>query len=189
MRRIWNEALRDGTPVVIRLINRWDAERERAFIEQLSPQSRYFRFLQNVAHPSPDLIRQFTEVDQQHDLALVATIGTGEEQRIIGVSRYARCGDGSLCECAVAVADEWQGKGLGTLLMRHLIEVARARGVRQLHSQDLAENRAMQELAAHLGFQRHPDPDDPTLVEHSLELGQVPSRSSPNTDINRGQHV
>jgi GNAT superfamily N-acetyltransferase len=171
MRTIWNEQLRDGTPVEIRPINRWDASRERDFIEDLSVESRYFRFLQDLKHPSPELVKRFTEVDQQRDVALAALIGSGDDLRIIGVSRYSLCdADSGLCECAVVVADEWQRKGLGTLLMRHLIEVARERGVKRLYSMDLTENQSMQELATHLGFSRRMDRDDPTLVEHSLDL-------------------
>ena len=188
MRKIWNEVLRDGTPVMIRTINKADAGRERTFIEGLSAESRYFRFLQNVKHPSPDLIRRFTEVDQQNDIALVALLSTADEPRIIGVSRYSRCDDGNVCECAVTVADEWQGKGLGTLLMRHLIEIAREQGIAHLYSLDSAENRPMQELAAHLGFQRRVDRDDPTLVEHRLELKHVPS-AQPDNPMNRRPHV
>lgn len=188
MRKIWNEELRDGTPVMIRPINKSDAERERAFIEGLSAESRYFRFLQNVKHPSPELIRRFTEVDQQNDIALVALMGTADEQRIVGVSRYSHCEDRGVCECAVTVADEWQGKGLGTLLMRHLIELAREQGVEHLYSLDSAENRPMQELAAHLGFQRRVDSDDPTLVEHRLELRHIPG-AQPDNRIDRRPHV
>ena len=188
MRKIWNEVLRDGTPVVIRPIDKSDAERERAFIEGLSPESRYFRFLQNVKHPSAELIRRFTEVDQQNDIALVALLSTADEPRIVGVSRYSRCDDGGVCECAVTVADEWQGKGLGTLLMRHLIEIARAQGMERLYSLDSAENRPMQELAAHLGFQRRVDRDDPTLVEHRLELRPV-AGAQPDNRVDRRPHV
>ena len=188
MRKIWNEELRDGTPVVIRPINKSDAERERAFIEGLSPESRYFRFLQNMKHPSAELIRRFTEVDQKRDIALVALMGAGKDQRIVGVSRYSHCDDGDVCECAVTVADEWQGKGLGTLLMRHLIEMAREQGVESLYSLDIAENRPMQELAAHLGFQRSVDDDDPSLVEHRLELRHF-SGAQLNNRMDRRPHV
>lgn len=184
MRTIWNERLRDGTPVEIRPINPGDAERERRFIEGLSAQSRYFRFLQNLKQPSPELIRRFTEIDQRSDVALVALIGHGEQRRIIGVSRYHLCGDGGdICEFAVVVADEWQRKGLGTLLMRHLIETARARGVQRLYSTDVAENHSMKELATHLGLRRRKDREDPTLVEHSLELRPPPAAPRPRPDL------
>jgi N-acetylglutamate synthase-like GNAT family acetyltransferase len=171
MRAIWNEKLRDGTPVVIRPIERTDAERERAFIESLSTESTYYRFLQNMKTPSPELIRRFTEVDQDRDVALIALAGSGDDQRIVGVSRYFLCGpDSQVGECAVVVGDAWQKRGLGTLLMRHLIEIARERGLERLFSLDLAENRSAQELVTRLGFRRVRDTTDPRLVEHTLEL-------------------
>ncbi|HEY0179996.1 MAG TPA: GNAT family N-acetyltransferase, partial [Dokdonella sp.] len=86
------------------------------------------------------------------------------------VSRFGVGADGRACECAVVVADAWRNKGLGTILMRHLIDVARARGIRTMTSIDAAENLAMRDLAEFLGFSRRADPEDGTLVVHTLEL-------------------
>ena len=148
--------LRDGTSVMVRPIRASDAELEREFVERLSRQSRRFRFLGNV--------------DQQRDIALVALIADGAVKREIGVSRYNARTDGVTCECAVAVSDDWQNRGLGTLLMQELIEIARARGIECMYSIDAADNTAMRELGAHLGFTRKPDPNDATLVLHCLDL-------------------
>ena len=74
------------------------------------------------------------------------------------------------CECAVTVSDEWQHKGLGTLLMKHLIEVARARGIRRMFSIDLADNMGMKDLATFLGLHTRGDPDDSNHVIHELQL-------------------
>jgi GNAT superfamily N-acetyltransferase len=184
MREIWNEQLRDGTPVLIRPINKDDAQRERNFIEALSSQSRYYRFLQNMKHASPELVRRFTETDPQREVALVALPVNHDSPPIIGVSRFSRCDDAASCECAVVVADEWQKRGLGTLLMRHLIEIARSQGVAGLYSIDIAENRPMQELASHLGFHRRVSPDDPSLVEHRLQFQRpAPQRGGISTHI------
>jgi len=166
----WKETLSDGTPVLIRPIRQDDAEREREFIEALSPQSRYFRFLQDLKSPSPELIRRFTDIDQQHDVAFVALLGGNGATRQIGVSRYSVEADGASAECAVVVADAYQHKGLGTLLMRHLIEHARARGVKQLFSLDAANNLSMGEFAEYLGFRCERNPDDATMVVHRLHL-------------------
>jgi len=68
------------------------------------------------------------------------------------------------------VAEEWRHKGLGTALMRHLIDVARRRGIRTMISMDAAENLQMRELAAELGFVRKVDPQDPTQVIYRLTL-------------------
>jgi GNAT superfamily N-acetyltransferase len=163
-------ALRDGTSVLVRPIRASDAELEREFIEGLSHDSRRFRFLGEVKSLSPDAIQALVNVDQLRDVALVALIAEGAHKREIGVCRYNARSDGVTCECAVAVSDDWQHRGLGTLLMQELIEIARARGIECMYSLDAAENAAMRELAAHLGFARKPDPNDATLVLHCLDL-------------------
>ena len=162
--------LRDGTSVLIRPIRASDAELEREFVERLSRESRRFRFLGEVKSLSPTAIQALVNVDQQRDVALVALIADGAHKREIGVCRYNARGDGVTCECAVAVSDDWQHRGLGTLLMQELIDIARTRGIECMYSLDIADNAPMRELAAHLGFTRKPDPNDATLVLHCLDL-------------------
>lgn len=166
----WNEKLRDGTAVLIRPIRPEDAERERLFIESLSPESRYFRFLEGMRTPSPELIKKLTNIDQQRDAAFVALIGSDAAQRQIGVARYSLEKDGRSCECAVSVSDDFQRKGLGTLLMRHLLETARARGIQRMYSLDAADNISMRDFTARMGFKHHVSADDATLVVHELNL-------------------
>jgi len=168
--RQWKEKLRDGTTVLIRPIRAEDAAIERRFIETLSPQSRRFRFLGEIKTPSAALIEQLTHPNPDRDAAFVALVADGAEKREIGVARFSARPDSASCECAVAVADDWQHRGLGTLLMRLLIDVARTRGIECMYSVDAADNSAMRELAAHLGFARKPDPSDATQVLHTLDL-------------------
>lgn len=166
----WTETLRDGSHVVIRPLHHDDIELERRFIERLSPEARRMRFLGQMSAPGDELLRQLTQIDYVHDIAFVALVHRDGEKREVGVSRYSVGIDGQSCECAVAVDDEWDGLGLGTLLMRHLIETARARGIRSMVSLDSADNWRMRDLAAHLGFVREQDPDDATQVFHRLTL-------------------
>ena len=166
----FTEQLRDGTHVIIRPLHKSDAALERAFIKRLSPESRRLRFLGQVGEPSDDMIRKLTDIDYQHDMAFVALVHRDNQKREIGISRYSVGADGQSCECAVTVDDEWHNKGLGNLLMRHLIDVARARGIRTMISIDAADNWQMRDLAAYLGFRRERDPDDSAQVIHRLTL-------------------
>lgn len=166
----WSETLRDHSHVLIRPITPQDKDAERAFIEGLSLQARRYRFLGQVRSPSEQLIEQFTNIDYVHEVAFVAVTPDDGRERIVGVSRYSTDESASECECAVTVSEEWQNKGLGTLLMRHLIDVARARGIRRMFSIDSAENVQMQDLARHLGFDTRIDPDDASQVIHELDL-------------------
>jgi GNAT superfamily N-acetyltransferase len=166
----WVHTLRNGTQVVIRPLGKGDAVLERAFIGSLSAQSRRFRFLGQIGCPSDEMIRGLTDIDYVHDVAFAAIADIGGTAREIGVARYSVATGGQSCECAVAVSDDFHGQGLGTLLMNHLIGIARERGINEMISLDSAENFAMRDLAQALGFRREPDPDDGTQVIHRLTL-------------------
>jgi GNAT superfamily N-acetyltransferase len=119
---------------------------------------------------SNDMIRRLTDIDYRREMAFVALRHEAGEKREIGVSRFCVSDDSTSCECAVVVADEWQGRGLGHLLMRHLIEVARQRGIKRMFSIDSAADSQMRDLAASLGFERKVDHGYPSQVIHSLAL-------------------
>jgi GNAT superfamily N-acetyltransferase len=167
----WTEHLRNGAEVLIRPLQEGDASAEREFIDSLSPQSRRFRFLGSMDHASDTLVRKLTHLDYQRDLAFAAFHQSHGRDLLVGVSRYSASDDGSSCECAVTVLDQWQGQGLGALLMKHLIELAKGRGIKRMWSIDSAGNTAMTDLARFLGFYCAQDPDDATQVVHSLWLG------------------
>ncbi len=166
----WDTTLTDGSKVLIRPIGPQDAAAEKEFIESLSPQSRRNRFLGQIAHPSDEFIHQLTDIDYINDVALAAIAPEGTGYRIVGVSRYAVDASRKACECAVVVADAWQGKGLGTALMECLKTLATERGLLSMTSVDLAENWEMRELASALGFHSSPDPADPRQVIHTISL-------------------
>lgn len=167
----WSETLRDRSHVLIRPINKQDKAAERDFIDGLSAEAKRYRFLGQMGSPSDRMLDRFTDIDYVHDMAFVAVVQDDARERVVGVSRYSTDPAGKRCECAVTVSDAWQDKGLGTTLMRHLIEVARMQGVHTMYSIDLAENLAMKDLARFLGFQSRPDPDDAHQVIHELALG------------------
>lgn len=174
-----NEVLHDGTSVTVRAIHPEDIELERRFIEALSPKSRRFRFLDTMRAPSAALLKQMTVIDPRTDAAFVALLGTGAQATEIGVARFSAQADGQDCEFAVTVGDEWQHKGLGTLLMKRLFEVAKTRGIKTMHSSDAADNTRMRQFADHLHFQHRRDPDDATLVLYSIDVGSTASDATP----------
>lgn len=99
------------------------------------------------------------------ELCLPAGISSGELTQLDATIKDRR-----LLEYAVTVAEDWQGRGLGVLLMRHLIEMARRKGFARMFSIDATDNQAMRDLASYLGFHRRLDPGDSTQVIHSLDL-------------------
>lgn len=166
----WQDALLDGTHVLIRPIQKSDTELERDFITHLSPGTRRMRILGETSEPSDELLRCLTDIDYKHDMAFVALVHRDGETQEIGASRYGTSIDGKSCECTVTVSDAWRHRGLATVLMRHLVDYAGARGIRKMVSFDSAQNVEMRELAEFLGFVRAPDPRDATRVIHTLKL-------------------
>lgn len=163
------DTLRDGSTVTIRPIRPEDTELERRFIAELSPESRRFRFLGTIGSPSETLLRRLTDIDTTREAALIALSGEPGGPREVGVARYSATPDGR-AEVAVTVSDDWRHRGLATLLMNRLADIARSRGIRAFYSIDSTCNESMRDLAAHLGFVRRPDADDSTQVIYTLEL-------------------
>lgn len=154
----------DGHAYRIRVIRRDDAERERAFIEALSPESRYQRFQHSMREPSAELVTQLVDVDGHAKMALVATVGSGDMERIIGVARYAADEGGRGCEFAVTVADDWRCRGIGTKLAQELFAHAAHEGFRQIHGWVLADNDRMIALAEGLGLELDREENERGLV-------------------------
>jgi GNAT superfamily N-acetyltransferase len=169
----WLEKLRYGRRVLIRPIRPSDVERNARFIEELSPPSKHYLFLGGTAQLSELALRRLCDADYARDMAYVALAldpQTGETRDQVGVCRYAGADPVKGAEISVAVADAWQHQGLGKILLRHLIDYARAHGVPRLYSLDSAANSRMRELAHEVGFTAQPDPDDGARVVYSLDL-------------------
>jgi acetyltransferase len=160
---------RDGVAYRIRPIRADDAAREREFIMGLSAESRYMRMMYMMAEPSPDLVARFVHVDYRLNMAFSAIAGQGDDERIVGVARYAT-NDGAEIEFAVVVADAWQGRGVGSALTNLLFDYARAQGIHALCARILAANQRMIEFVRRLGMSVHRVPEDPTVLRASLDL-------------------
>lgn len=142
--------LRDGSSVRLRQGRCSDKELLLRGFERLSPESRYRRFLAPTPELSEAMARYLTEVDHRDHEAIVALDGeTGEG---IGVARYVRSSERqNVAEVAVTVIDDWQGRGLGTLLLEVLAGRAREEGITTFTALMLASNQEMMELLKALG--------------------------------------
>ena len=160
---------RDNVTYRIRPICADDAARERAFIVGLSPESRYARMMYTMSEPSSDLVDRFVHVDYHQNMAFVAVVGQGDDERIIGVARYAANDDGRY-EFAVVISDEWQARGVAATLSRLLFDYARIEGIHTLHAKILATNHRMIEFARWLGMSIHFTAEDPMVLTASADL-------------------
>jgi GNAT superfamily N-acetyltransferase len=142
-------------------------------IEGHSRSSRRFRFLETVRSPSDRLLKQLTFINPSTGAAYVAMTGKGSGERQIGVARFTAGPGAHDCEFAVAVREEWQKKGLGTLLVRRLFESARARGIQTMHSCAAADNELMRKFAKHLRLEQMTDPQNSALMLYRFDLRLV----------------
>lgn len=160
--------LRDGTAVPIRPLERSDRAELAAMVERLSERSRYLRF----AAPKPRLTRReldhLIDVDHHRNEALVA-LDPATGHGIAVVRWVAVAGEPGVAEIAVTVADEWQGRGLGTALLVRLLAMARAEGLATLRASVLAVNARSIAMLRHAGFRARPAAG--ALLEYELPLG------------------
>jgi GNAT superfamily N-acetyltransferase len=124
----------------LRLLEPNDANLLRRFFWRLSSESVYRRFMAPIKAPSNALVERLVDIDHCDREALIAL----DERGIVGVARYGTAG--AAHDVAVVVADDWQGRGVGALLLRRLANIARARGITQFHATMLGDNRPAQSL-------------------------------------------
>ncbi|MGH3160451.1 MAG: GNAT family N-acetyltransferase [Streptosporangiaceae bacterium] len=143
-------ALHDGSTVLIRQVRGADAPLLADGFARLSARSRRMRFLGSKTTLSAAELRYFTEVDHYDHEALVALSPAG--QRGVGIARYIRDPDDpGAAEIAVTIADDWQGRGLGTELLARLSDRARQAGIGRFTATVAADNAAMTRLLWKMG--------------------------------------
>jgi RimJ/RimL family protein N-acetyltransferase len=147
-----NLTLRDGTRVHIRPIR---PEDDHALVEafhHMSPQTVYQRFFAALPELSEEMAWRFSHVNYTNRMALVAEIPDSDPPQVLAVARYERAprlepnADGPVAELGLVVVDEWQGRGLGRILLRRLLAVAATHGITRFTADILADNRRMLHL-------------------------------------------
>jgi len=164
---VTQDILRDGTPVFVRNIAPADQPGLSAFHRRLSPESVYFRFFEFKGDLSPADLRYLTELDFEKRVALVATLAASPDAAIVGVARFDvlpdRAGAPRRAELGIVVEDAHQGRGVGTVLLKHLLAIAHDKGVAEITAEVLPQNTRMLELVAGSGVP----------VRRSLEEGVI----------------
>jgi acetyltransferase len=145
---------REGAAVLIRPMHGADLPLLREFMRMLSAESSYKRFM-SPRTPSDEEIRRWADVDPSHEYSLVAIApGAGT---LVAEARYV-IETGGDAEFAIAIADRWQGQGLGRELLTRLIAAASCDGLRRLTGTALSTNKPLLDLARKLGFHSHRTP-------------------------------
>jgi acetyltransferase len=177
---VWRWIIKDGRHITIRPIRAEDELPMVEFHRGLSNGTVYRRYFQaqrlesRVAHER--LIRKCF-VDYDREVALVAELANDgtDASELLGVGRLVRQTDDEEAELGVVVADRYQEMGLGTELVRRLIEIAEREGIRRIKAEILSENAAMVKLAKHFHFSCVRS-NDPQSLTATLDVGS--SRSA-----------
>ncbi len=148
--------LRDGGTAHLRPISRADDQRLVEFYEDVSPQSKYFRFFAAMPRLSEREILRFTDVDHRNRVALVLTVA----DRIIAVGQFERLsdgrdergGEGDPAEVAFLVQDRHQHRGIGQLLLEHLAQIGREIGIAKFVAEVMPDNAGMIQVFRDAGY-------------------------------------
>jgi acetyltransferase len=161
--------LRDGGEIAVRPIEPSDKAALRAAFEGLSEESRQRRFMGPAEELTDEDLIYLTEVDHRRHEALVGL--DPETRAIIGVARwFRRPGDREVAELAVVVADDWQGRGIGSGLVAAINERARAEGIRRYHAIVSTDNVQVIEALERHGAVRRDDGDDPDAIDFEADV-------------------
>ncbi|MTD93900.1 GNAT family N-acetyltransferase [Hyphomicrobium sp. xq] len=149
------DKLKDGTPVTVRAIRAGDREVIAAAFAELDRESIYTRFFTYKKQLTEAELRQLTEVDFEHVVALVVVEVGVDGETLLGGGRY--CSEQPLhlarsAELAFVTGDAHHGRGVASVILKHLVQIARDRGLAYLDAVVLAHNRAMLAVFQHSGL-------------------------------------
>jgi len=162
------ERLRDGRLITIRALRPDDRNELVAAVERIGAQSLYLRFFGVKRQFSDREVGYFVDLDFTDHVALIAVLEGETRSTIIAGGRYITVSPG-IAELAFMVADEYQGQGIGPILMRHLAEIARAAGIKELVADVLAANRPMLRVFESTGL-RSSARREAELIHVSLQI-------------------
>ena len=166
---VFAETLRDGTAVTVRAAGADDGPKIRRAFLNLERDTVYTRFFGYKADVSDAELGRITGADFERAVALLVTIGAGEDEVVIGGASYFVSGSvaaaGRSAELAFTVEEDFQSRGIGSLLMRHIIAIARVKGLDRLEADVLSRNRPMLNVFRRCGL--------PMAVRHEGDVIHV----------------
>jgi acetyltransferase len=145
--------LKDGTRAQLRQIRPEDSESLLSMFNTLSKDTVYNRFFKLRRPFTAEEVRKMCEVDPSKEYALAGIVEYEGKQELVADARYYI--ENGKAEVAIVVHDRWQLKGLGTAMMRRLIEIGRLKGLKELYMYTLSNNSVMIHVGKKVGFSIH----------------------------------
>lgn len=144
--------LTDGRLVRLRAIRPEDEPLEAEMFSRLSDETAYFRFFRLIKTVNHELLVQFTQIDYDREIAIIAELEEDGKTIMAGVGRLVASPDRENAEFAIVVADPWQGIGLGNKLTDTVLAIAGEWGIRRVYATLLKNNRIMYHIFRERGF-------------------------------------
>jgi acetyltransferase len=158
-----------GGPLLLRPIRPEDGPAHLAFFDALTPDDVRYRMFVRIRELQPSQLARFTQIDYDREMAFIATRKNGEgATETLAVGRVVADPDNITAEFAVTVRSDLKGLGLGTIMMRKLIDYCRSRGTREIVGEALPQNSRITTMVKKLGFSVKPGPEG--MREMRLEL-------------------
>jgi len=152
--------LSDGTQINVRPIHPTDEAATVDLFYALSQETMYYRFMSRSKRIPRREFQEYVFIDHRTDIAIVATIPEAHREDIIAIGRYYLDEKTNLAEVAFVVRDDWQNRGIGSFLLKHLATIAKRNGIQGFTAEVLRANRAMQQVFLNSDFMVHSEPNE-----------------------------
>ena len=144
--------LKDKSRAFVRPLKLSDEPKLRELFYSLSPESVNYRFFRMIKAMPHHKIQELLKIDYEADIAMVVLADNSEDGRMIGIAHYLNDPRTNFAESAFLVRDEWQGKDIGTALMKTMVEIARQKGIAGFTACVLVDNERMLRVFHKCGF-------------------------------------
>ncbi len=144
--------LDDGTLISFRAIEPTDEAATRDLFYSLSQETIYYRYMSHMKRIPRKQLQNFVYIDHRNEVAIVGTVPEAHGEEIIAIGRYYLDPKTNRAEVAFVVRDDWQNRGIGTFIMKHLANIAKSNGISGFTAEVMRENKPMQAVINHSGF-------------------------------------
>jgi acetyltransferase len=132
--------LNNGKSVLLRPIRPEDEPMEAEMFTTFSAETKRFRFFGPIGETTHEMLIRYTQIDYDREMAIIAELTEEGRKKMAGVVRIITDPDNETAEFAIVVGDPWQRQGLGTVMTRYILEIARNRGIKKVYAYLLKDN-------------------------------------------------
>lgn len=164
--------IRRGRSVLLRPIRPEDEPMHEEMFKSFSNETKRFRFFGPIKE-SHEMLARYSQIDYDREIAIIAELTEEGRKKMAGVVRLIADPYNETAEYAIVIGDPWQGQGLGTIMTRYSLEIARSRGIKKVYAYLLDDNLKMLDMFHQFKFKSQKE-EDMYRVELLLDSAPVP---------------